>query len=73
MKPFPYFGIYFSNYFRKTYGQLYRDYAQQYKLNLIESRLMTFNSNMKEIAKEFGFHDLNHFYVCGFLIIFKSF
>jgi AraC family transcriptional regulator, L-rhamnose operon regulatory protein RhaS len=53
---------YFSNYFRKTYGQSYRDYTRQYKLNLIESRLMTSNINMKEIAKEFGFHDISHFY-----------
>lgn len=53
---------YFSNYFRKTYGHSYRDYIQRYKLNLIESRLMISNINMKKIAEEFGFHDVSHFY-----------
>lgn len=53
---------YFSNFFKKTYGQSYRAYSKNYKLNLIENRLMNSNTNMKKIAKEFGFHDSSHFY-----------
>ncbi|WP_158800099.1 AraC family transcriptional regulator [Pedobacter sp. L105] len=53
---------YFSNFFKKTYGQSYRDYSQNYKINLIENRLMNSNTNIKKIAKEFGFHDSSHFH-----------
>lgn len=53
---------YFSNFFKKNYGQSFRSYCNAYKLALIETRLSSSNNPVKKIVKEFGFHDSSHFY-----------
>lgn len=53
---------YFSNFFKKTYGESFRSYCNAYKLALIETRLSSSDKSVKKIAEEFGFHDSSHFY-----------
>lgn len=53
---------YFSYYFKKKYGKTFRDYTQNYRLQLIENRLKNSAYTIKQIAQEFGFYDKSHLY-----------
>jgi AraC-like DNA-binding protein len=52
-----YLGIFFKN----GVGLTLRDYINEYKLQLIKTRLKSGSFSMKEISNEFGFTDLSHF------------
>jgi len=51
---------YFSTYFKRNFGMSYREYVEKYKLNLIEKRIATGGTSLKQIADEFGFTDESH-------------
>lgn len=51
---------YFSNYFKRNFEVNYRDYVKNYKLRLIERRILSGKMTMKQIAFEFGFTDESH-------------
>lgn len=58
-----YFNIssnYFSAYFRRNFGCSYRSYINDYKIKLIERRILAGQMNMKQIVYEFGFTDESH-------------
>lgn len=52
---------YFSNYFKRHFDMGYREYIEQYRLKLIETRLLTGNRTLKQIAAEFDYTDESHF------------
>jgi len=59
-----YFNIapnYFSAYFKRNFEVTYREYIDDYRMKLIENRITSGKSSMKEIAEEFGFADGSHF------------
>ena len=51
---------YFSTYFKKKNTISYNEYIAKYKLQLIERRISSNSSSLKNIAEEFGFTDLSH-------------
>ncbi|MEN0052335.1 MAG: AraC family transcriptional regulator [Mucilaginibacter sp.] len=51
---------YFSIYFKRNFSISYREYVHSYRLQLIEKRLQSNHSTLKEIAHEFGFTDESH-------------
>lgn len=51
---------YFGAYFKRNFGISYRDYVNQYRINLIERRLISSRLTLKEIAAEFGLVDESH-------------
>lgn len=57
------FGIsqsYLGRYFKKHANETLQDYLMQYKLKLIENRLLHSELRIGEIAREFGFTDVSH-------------
>lgn len=57
------FGIsesYLGRYFKKHANETLQDYLMQYKLKLIENRLLHSEMRIGEIAREFGFTDDSH-------------
>ncbi|WP_437917878.1 helix-turn-helix domain-containing protein [Sphingobacterium sp. LRF_L2] len=52
---------YFSLYFKQKFGTSYKAYTDQYKIKLIENRLLSRKMTMKQISYEFGFVDESHF------------
>ncbi len=52
---------YFSSYFKRKFAMSYRNYIDQYRMKLIDQRLISARKSMKEIADEFGFNDGSHF------------
>ncbi|WP_316779579.1 AraC family transcriptional regulator [Pedobacter antarcticus] len=57
------FGIsesYLGRYFKKHANETLQDYLMQYKLKLIENRLLHSDMRIGEIAREFGFTDDSH-------------
>lgn len=52
---------YFSDFFKKEFGISFRQYINDYKLQIIENRLIMTSVTIKEIAEEFGFSDESHF------------
>jgi AraC-like DNA-binding protein len=58
------FGIsetYLGRFFRKHTNETLQEYQTNYKLKLIENRLVNTNMRITEIAAEFGFTDKSHF------------
>ncbi len=51
---------YFGAYFKRNFGISYREYLNQYRINLIERRLTSGGRTLKEIASEFGLVDESH-------------
>ncbi|WP_207536316.1 helix-turn-helix domain-containing protein [Desertivirga arenae] len=51
---------YFSKYFKRTFGISYKDYIGEYRLKLIQERLLSGNCTLREIADEFDFFDESH-------------
>ena len=51
---------YFGAYFKRNFGISYREYLSQYRINLIERRLINSSLTLKEIASEFGLVDESH-------------
>ncbi len=51
---------YLGRYFKKNTGESLQHYILQYKLKLIEDRLLRSNMRIGEIADEFGFTDKSH-------------
>jgi AraC-like DNA-binding protein len=51
---------YFGAYFKRNFGISYRGYLNQYRINLIERRLINSSLTLKEIASEFGLVDESH-------------
>lgn len=57
------FGIsesYLGRYFKKHTDESFQQYIMNYKLKLIENRLLHSNKRINEIADEFGFTDKSH-------------
>lgn len=50
---------YFSNYFKTNFGISYRQYINNYRIKLIESRIKS-GLSQRQIADEFGFNDESH-------------
>ncbi|EHQ30344.1 helix-turn-helix domain-containing protein [Mucilaginibacter paludis] len=50
---------YFSVYFSRNFDMSYRDYINNYRIKLIEKRVMA-GLTLKQIANEFGFSDESH-------------
>lgn len=58
-----YFNIaptYFSAYFKRNFEISYREYIDNYRIALIEKRMTSGQSTIKQIAYEFGFTDESH-------------
>jgi AraC-like DNA-binding protein len=58
------FGIsetYLARFFRKHTNETLQEYQTNYKLKLIENRLLNTDMRINEIAAEFGFTDKSHF------------
>ena len=53
-------GSYLGSYFKKHANETLQQYILNYKLKLIENRLLHSNMRIKEIADEFGFTDKSH-------------
>lgn len=51
---------YFSAYFKRNFDINYRDYVNEYRIKLIEKRLLIPTLTLKQIADEFGFTDESH-------------
>jgi AraC-like DNA-binding protein len=51
---------YFSAYFKRNFETSYRDYVNEYRIRLVEQRLLVPSLTMKQIADEFGFTDESH-------------
>lgn len=51
---------YFGAYFKRNFGISYRVYLNQYRISLIERRLVSSSLTLKEIASEFGLVDESH-------------
>ena len=51
---------YISEYFKKHTGESLQQYITQYKIKLIETRLLYTDLRLSEICDEFGFTDLSH-------------
>jgi AraC-type DNA-binding domain-containing proteins len=51
---------YFSDYFKKKFGISYRNYVNDYRLNLIQTRLTIPTVSLPQIVDEFGFTDESH-------------
>ena len=51
---------YVGRYFKKHANETLQQYIQQYKLKLVENRLVHSNMRITEIADEFGFTDKSH-------------
>lgn len=51
---------YFGDYFKRNFEVSYRKYIDAYRLQLIEQRLLTAKTPLKNIAAEFGFQDASH-------------
>ncbi|MFT4153330.1 helix-turn-helix domain-containing protein [Parafilimonas sp.] len=51
---------YFSAYFKRNFEISYRDYINDYRIRLIEKRIASGKTTMKQIADEFGFTDESH-------------
>ena len=51
---------YFGAYFKRNFGISYREYLNEYRINLIEKRLINSNLTLKQIASEFGLVDESH-------------
>jgi YesN/AraC family two-component response regulator len=51
---------YFSSYFKNNFGISYRAYTGQYRLKLIENRLLASRVTLKQIAEEFDYTDESH-------------
>ncbi|MDH6306749.1 AraC family L-rhamnose operon transcriptional activator RhaR [Parabacteroides sp. PF5-5] len=54
--------LYLGRYFKKHTGVLLQQYIINYKLSMIESRLLYSDMRINEIANEFGFTDESHLY-----------
>ncbi|EDM38099.1 putative AraC-family regulatory protein [Pedobacter sp. BAL39] len=54
-------GSYFSSYFKRRFDMSFREYVNQYRMQLIEQRLASGRVSIKEISNEFGFNDESHF------------
>jgi len=52
---------YFSDYFRKKFEVSYRNYVNDYRISIIEKRLLSPSVTLSQIAGEFGFTDESHF------------
>ena len=52
---------YLGRYFKKQTGQTMQDYIANYKVRLIENRLLYSKMRLSEIAEELGFADESHF------------
>ena len=57
---FNYAPSYLSIFFKKHTGESLKHYIDQYKIKLIETRLLYSNSTLAQIAYEFGFTDESH-------------
>jgi len=51
---------YFSDYFKKKFGISYRNYVNEYRINLIQTRLIVPTVSLSQIVYEFGFTDESH-------------
>ena len=51
---------YVGRYFKKHAGETLQHYILNYKMKLVENRLLYSNSRVTEIAYEFGFTDKSH-------------
>lgn len=51
---------YFSAYFKRTFDTPYKRYVDEYRAKLIESRVKSGRTTLKQIADEFGFSDESH-------------
>lgn len=51
---------YFSAYFKRNFSISYREYINNYRIQLIEKRLLGGNMTMREMAEELGFTDESH-------------
>lgn len=51
---------YFSAYFKRNFDISYREYVNDYRMKLIERRILFATFTMKQIADEFGFTDESH-------------
>ncbi|GAL87255.1 transcriptional regulator [Sporocytophaga myxococcoides] len=51
---------YISEYFKKHTGESLQQYITQYKIKLVETRLLYTQMRLSEICDEFGFTDLSH-------------
>ncbi|MBK5719521.1 helix-turn-helix domain-containing protein [Dysgonomonas sp. Marseille-P4677] len=54
--------LYLGRYFKKHTGVLLQQYIINYRLNMIENRLLYSDMRINEIANEFGFTDESHLY-----------
>jgi AraC family L-rhamnose operon regulatory protein RhaS len=52
---------YLGRYFKKHTGETIQQYIANYKIKLIEHRLLHRDMRIKEITQEFGFSDESHF------------
>ncbi len=52
---------YFSAWFKQTYLITYKNYIDQYRIELLKNRLLHSNASFQSIADEFGFSDSSHF------------
>lgn len=51
---------YFSDYFKRKFEVSYRGYVNEYRIKLIEKRIIVSSLTLKQIAAEFGFTDESH-------------
>jgi|SRR6218665_1052899 len=51
---------YFSDYFKNKFGISYRNYINDYRISIIEKRLVVSSITISQIADEFGFTDESH-------------
>ncbi|WP_282636491.1 MULTISPECIES: AraC family transcriptional regulator [Bacteroidota] len=51
---------YFSDYFKNKFGISYRSYINDYRISIIEKRLVVASITLSQIADEFGFTDESH-------------
>ncbi|MFT4092064.1 MAG: AraC family transcriptional regulator [Niabella sp.] len=51
---------YFSDYFKNKFGISYRNYVNDYRISIIEKRLVVPTITFSQIANEFGFTDESH-------------
>ncbi|MFT4202496.1 MAG: AraC family transcriptional regulator [Chitinophagaceae bacterium] len=51
---------YFSDYFKNKFGVSYRNYVNDYRISIIEKRLVVPTITLSQISDEFGFADESH-------------
>lgn len=59
---------YLGQLFRKKYGQSFKDYLNNYRIEQAATQLLRTNDKIYQIAKEVGYHDLDYF-VNRFILI----